>query len=148
MLPASQTDASPQVRVERRDDRALLMLVIGLMAYTFLIGLGVLLGRISPDSALLYMVLACLAPAAWYAYGFLQVREVEQDFGVLLSAIGWALAAMALLFKYNAVRLAMNASDATNGSSSASTVCAWLAFGCLLAGAALSLHAWNQRAAG
>ena len=147
MLPASQTAAAPEARVQQRDDRALLMIVVGLMIYTFLIGLGILLGRIGTQSALLYMVLACLAPLAWYAYGFLQVREVEQDFGVLLSALGWALAAMALLFKYNAVRLARQAGEALDGRSGAATVCAWLAFLCLLAGAALSLHAWNQRAA-
>lgn len=141
MLPASQTDNAP-ARETRGDDRALLILVVGLMIWTFAIGLGTLLGRIDPNSALLYMAIACLAPLAWNAYGFLKVTEVEQDFGLLLSALGWALAAMALLFKYNASRVALQ--NNTSDGSTIATVCALLGFLCLAAGAALSLHAWNK----
>lgn len=144
MLPASLSDNAP-ARETRSDDRALLVLVVGLMIFTFAIGLGTLLGRIDINGALLYMAFACLAPLAWNAYGFLKVQEAEQDFGLLLSALGWALAAMTFLFKYNAARLALQ--NNTSDGSTAATTCALLSFLCLAAGAALSLHAWNQSTA-
>ncbi len=145
MLPASQSDNAPSQET-RGDDRALLVLVVGLMIWTFMVGLLTLLGRIDPDGALLWMALTCLAPLAWNAYGFIKVQESEQDFGLLLSALGWALAAMALLFKYNAARLALQ-NNLGDERSTAATVCALLAFLCLAIGAALSLHAWNKDAA-
>jgi hypothetical protein len=123
-------------------------LLIALMFFTLLIGWAVLAGTISPVTAYLWMALACLFPIAWFSYGFIRVADAAQDFGLLLSAIGWALAAVALLIQYSAARvmaaLAASGIASEGGTSPGARICGILAALCLIAGAVLSLRSWNR----
>jgi hypothetical protein len=148
VLPASRTDAAPELQAARRDHRTFLLLLVALMFFTLLIGWGVLGGAISPVTAYLWMALACLFPIAWYSYGYLKVTDAAQDVGLILSAVGWALVAVALLIQYSAAR-AMAAAIAAGltpegGTSPGARICAILGALCLIAGAVLSLRSWNS----
>lgn len=132
-------------------------LVLAVMLYTFGLGLGLLNGRLAPERAFGWMALPCLAPIIWYCYGFLKVEEREQDFGLLLSALGWALVAIALLVQQSAISRAL-----ANGGPGASLgdimaqagtpllarLFSLLAFVCLIAGGVLSFHAWAREMRG
>lgn len=147
VLPASQIDAPLPNEAARRESPILLGLVVALMAYTLFVGWGLLTQRIAADSAYLWMALGCLIPFVWYGYGFVKVTEAEQDFGLLLSAVGWALGLVTLLLKHSAVQAALTRNDPAAANSTAATVCSILAVLCVLAGAALSLHGWSRQAA-
>ena len=122
---------------------------IALGVYALLIGWG-LRGRwIGVDGAYLFIALPCLIPVAWYSYGFLKIADAEQDFGLLLSAAGWALIAFGLLIKDSAHRAARAAAqsgvvNAGGDEAPAATVCFVLAAICLLLGALLSWDAWRK----
>jgi hypothetical protein len=124
-------------------------LLVGLMLYTLLIGWAVLGGVISPVTAYLWMALACAFPIAWFSYGFLKVDDTAQDFGLLISAIGWALVAVALLIQYSAARamaaLVASGVPVEGGTASGARICGILAALCLLAGAVLSMRSWNNQ---
>ncbi len=122
---------------------------IALGLYALLIGWGLRAGWIGVDSSYLMMALPCAVPVAWYSYGFLKIADAEQDFGLLLSAAGWALIAFGLLIKDSAHRAARAAVQ--NGiinpgadDAPAATVCFALAVICLLLGAFLSYDAWRK----
>lgn len=125
--------------------------VVFVMLYTWFVGWGLLFRWVRPDNAYLYMALPCIAPIGWYLYGFLNITEGKQDFGLLLSAAGWALVALALLIKQGAINSARAAgADATDalasaGNSPAATVCAVLALLFLVLGGLLSWQAWKQQ---
>jgi hypothetical protein len=149
VLPASQTDAAPALRAERRDQRFLIILLIAMMLFTLLIGWSVLGGALSPVTAYLWMALACLIPVLWFSYGFLKVSDAAQDFGLLLSALGWALAALALLIQYTAARtaatiIASGGIAPAGGTSTGAKVCGIMAALCLLAGAIISFLSWRR----
>ena len=120
-----------------------------LMTYTVMIGWGLIGGFVPVDRALLLIAFACIAPVAAYAYGFLQSRDGGTDWGLLLSAIGWLLVAIALFVQHGAVEAARRNAvpgelAAPIGVTNGTTMCATLAAVCILAGAALSLQAWNR----
>jgi hypothetical protein len=152
VLPASRTDAAPELQAARRDHRTFLLLLVALMFFTLLIGWGVLGGAISPVTAYLWMALACLFPIAWFSYGFLKVADDAQDFGLLLSAVGWSLVAVALLLQYSAARTMAElvASGVATGRRhhTRSTHLRHLAALCLIAGAVLSLRSWDSEVRG
>jgi|GEM_PF-3476390 len=120
------------------------------MLYTFLIGWGLLFKWVRPDSAYLLIALPCLVPVAWYGYGFLNVADGRQDFGLLVSAAGWALIALALIIKHGAVTSAAAAGTApaeaaaTADTPLASILCAVFAVLLLAVGGAVSWQAWQQ----
>lgn len=129
--------------------------VLALMIYIFGVGVAMLSGSLRPDLGLLLMALPCLAPLLWYAYGYLFVPEREADWGLILSAIGWALTAIALAIQGSALRSAFanaspNASFAdvwrNAGISPLAQLCGALSLLSLLAGLALSWHAAAQSA--
>lgn len=118
------------------------------MLYTFGVG-GALLGDvIDPDRAWILMAVPCLVPMVWCAVGFFRnqsgARSGEQDSGLLLSAIGWALIAAALVAKYFAVVAARPDAYASQASSPITPVCAGLGVLCLLIGATLSFLFWQR----
>jgi hypothetical protein len=117
--------------------------------YALIVGWGLRGGWIGVDSSYLLIALPCLIPVAWYSYGFLKVADAEQDFGLLLSAAGWALIAFGLLIKDTAHRAARMA--AQNGivnpgadNAPAATVCFALAMICLIVGGIISYDAWRR----
>jgi hypothetical protein len=122
------------------------------MLFTLLIGWAILGGAISPVTAYLWMALACLFPIAWFSYGFLKVADDAQDFGLLLSAVGWSLVAVALLLQYSAARtmaeLVASGVATEGGTTPGARICGILAALCLIAGAVLSLRSWDSEVRG
>ncbi|HVF10879.1 MAG TPA: hypothetical protein VNA16_08760 [Abditibacteriaceae bacterium] len=145
MLPASQTSNPPGQGNQATANRWVIALVAGVVLYTLAVGIGLLANSISPESAYLLMALLCLFPMVWYGYGFIKVADAEQDFGLLLSAIGWLLAALAFVIKHRAaLRAAEDAASGivTSDDPAGVTVCMGLAAVAIMAGAFLSWHAW------
>jgi hypothetical protein len=119
------------------------------MLYAFGVGGAMLGGMISADRAWILMALPCLAPMIWCAAGFLRGLGTtsdggEQDAGLLLSAIGWALIAGALVAKYFAVIAAQPDAYASQATSPITPLCAGLGILCLLMGAAISWFSWKR----
>ena len=120
------------------------------MCYTLLLGFGLLLGWVGPDNAYVWIALPCLAPAAWYGYGFMNAPGGEQDFGLVVSAAGWALAAIALLIEQGAVARARDefataaAANAHAETPLAAVLCAVFAILLILVGAAVSWMGWQK----
>ena len=132
--------------------RALGMLAV--MAYTFIIGFAIIFDVLRPDVALYWMALPCLVPAIWYGYGFVTVPGREQDWGLILSAVGWALVGLALCVQGTALRTALQ--NATPGATFTqiwqatptpffAMFASLAALVCLAVGAGLSWHAWSQQ---
>lgn len=130
--------------------RILLPALIVLMLYTFFIGFGLLFGWVQPDNAYLWIALPCLVPVAWYGYGFMNATGGQQDFGLLLSAAGWALAMLALLIEHGAVASA-RAESATAAAANANAatpltavLCTVFAILFILLGAGVSWLGWQK----
>jgi hypothetical protein len=145
VLPASQTSNPPGYNSKAAANRWLIILVICIVFYAIAVGIGLLANSIRPATGYALMALPCLVPVAWYSYGFIKVTDAEQDFGLLLSALGWLLAALAFVIKYRAASRA--AADALNGIVTSDdpvgvTVCLALAAFAIMAGGFLSWHAW------
>lgn len=128
--------------------------MLGVMIYIFIIGLTMIFGVLRPDAALYWMALPCLAPTIWYAYGFVTVPGREQDWGLILSAVGWALVGLALCVQATTLRTSLQ--NAAPGSSFAQVwqttstpffvmFASLAALACLAAGAAFSWHAWSRQ---
>jgi hypothetical protein len=126
-----------------------MILIIASMVYTLALGLGLLTGSIAAHNGYLAMALICLAPMVWYGYGFVQVPDSRQDFGLLLSAVGWAMIAMALLIKQSQgiapPGTELDAAAAQSTSSPAAMVCVVVAVICLVLGAVISWRAWSAQ---
>jgi hypothetical protein len=146
VLPASQTTNPPPNRNAGTSNRWRLVLIIASMVYTLGLGLGLLTGTIGAEHGYLAMALLCLAPVVWYGYGFVQVPDSKQDIGLLLSAVGWAMVALALFIKHSQgiapPGTALDASQAQSTQSPAALVCVLVAVICMLLGAFLSWRAW------
>lgn len=145
VLPASQTSNPPSHSGKAVANRWLIALVILTALYAVLVGIGLLANSIRPETGYVLMALPCLIPVAWYSYGFIKVTDAEQDFGLLLSALGWLLVALAFLIKHRAASVA--AADAARGIVTSDdpvgvTVCIGLGAFAIMAGAFLSWHAW------
>jgi len=115
------------------------------MVYTLALGLALLIGTIQPQHGFLAMALICVVPVGWYGYGFVMVPDAKQDFGLLLSAVGWVMIIMALLIKHSdglTRSAAINPIDAQSTPTPAAMVCVVVAVLCLLLGAILSWRAW------
>ena len=153
MLPAS-SHASPSTPNNRRNhatDRFLTALVIVSMLYTLLLGWGLLARLVPFQYAYLLMAIPCLAPALWNAYGFLRVKQTGQDFGLLLSALGWGCILIALLAKHIALGNDLRARDAGTlvgnfGQSQVALIFFVAGALALLMGAIISARAWAEAA--
>lgn len=152
--PASPK-ATPQVHGLRQPqdgiDRFRTALVVACMIYILLLGWGVLYRAVPFQSAYLLMTLPCLAPLAWYGYGFFRVSKAGQDFGLLLSAMGWGFVAITLIIKHIALNNDLSARLTgtmieSPGQSSAAAVCLGIGIFCLLLGAGVSAQAWMKAA--
>ena len=144
VLPASRSSNPPQSIWNLYRSSILAALVLA--GYGLLVGMGLWLGWISRDRAYLLMALPCLAPALWYGYSFFKgsdgALDGARDFGLLLSALGWALLALGFAIKdavfHNAQATFLSgAADAENAPLA--TLCFVLGLVSLVAGAALSL---------
>jgi hypothetical protein len=117
------------------------------MFYTLLLGWGLLYRIVPFQLAYLLMALPCMAPVIWYAYGFLRVTDATQDFGLLLSALGWGCILIALLAKHIALTGDLRAHQAGTlvenfGQSQTATIFLTLGVLSLLSGAFISARAW------
>ena len=121
------------------------------MLYTLLLGWGLLYRIVPFQLAYLMMALPCLAPVVWYAYGFLRVNDAAQDFGLLLSALGWSCLLIAFLAKHVALMSDLRARQEgalieTLGQSQTATVFLSIGLLSLLIGAFISARAWTLAA--
>lgn len=122
------------------------------MLYTLLLGWGVLAGMVPFNTVYLLMALPCVAPIAWYGYGFVKVNETTQDFGLLLSALGWSFILISLLVRHAALNADLQAYQAGNlavdpnnmGQSSGATICTIIGLLCIVIGAFLAFQAWSR----
>jgi hypothetical protein len=148
VLPASNTPSSPRV-----PDVALNYgLIAGLsmlVVYTLFVAFGLLSGSVAPERAYTLMSLPPLLLAAWNAFGWWREPAERRDFGLLLAAAGWLLAAITLWVLQRTLSSAL-ANGARLDEIPASPL-AWvlgtLAFVAIVAGAALSLDHWKRLAA-
>ena len=123
-------------------------LLIGIGAvilYTLFVGWGLLSGNIPVQRAYILLALLCLVPAIWYLIGFL--RHEGNDFGLVLSSLGWFLAALLLFWKHMATNAAL-----ANGQridqvpdSPASWFFAFLSVAAMLGGAYVSGRYWMAK---
>jgi hypothetical protein len=130
----------------RRDNAIAIGLIVALLVYTLLVAWGLLSNLIPPQHAYWLISLACVIPAIWYGYGYLKAADYEQGLSLLLSSVGWALAALAILIKHRIVST-LPPEALTTGNEANSvwvTICGALAVLCILIGAYLSLHAWTR----
>lgn len=128
---------------------ALVLLLVAAMVYILALGWGLLTYNLHPRHAYLMGAVLCLLPTVWYGYGFLVVQEAEQDYGLLLSAGGWALLGVTFLIMHEAQRQAqMAAGSATAVATPAMPIpailCTILAIICLLTGGVLAWHGWTR----
>ncbi len=141
MLPASRTSNPPHSFWILY--RTSILASLALAGYALLVGVGLAREWIPVERAYFLMALPCLAPALWYGYSFLKGSDSHSDFGLLLSAAGWALFAFGFLIKdsiYRNVEAAARSGLAADPENApVATLCFVLAFACLIAGAALSL---------
>ncbi len=143
MLPSSTSSSSGA-----HERLWIIGLSIALAVYSLVVGVALLAGALSPFHASWLLALVPFVLACWYVYGFLQPNPSSKgtsapDFGLLLSAGGWALTLLSLL-------IAQPAPIPSNATSSSSDVtaafCGVLALLCLLCGAILSWRSWNETA--
>lgn len=144
MLPvSSSSNASNRGSLAR----ATLWGALAIFAYALLVAWGLSAGWIGLDRSYTLLAVPCLVPVAWYAYGFLQVRDAQDDIGLLLSAAGWTLLTFGLLIKDATWRGAQDAAQrgvAVETQSAPAMICFALALVCIVAGAAVSFDAWRN----
>jgi peptidoglycan/LPS O-acetylase OafA/YrhL len=116
------------------DNRLFIILIVVMMILAWLLGVLVLQGAFSPRSAFGWMAFLCLLASGWYGYGFVRENS-DKDPGLVLSAAGWLLAALAAFVQF------LTSGPDTNP---ATAVFGWLAALLILAGAAWSLARWWQ----
>jgi hypothetical protein len=119
-----------------------------LMAYTLVVGWGLLGGSIAADRAYLLIALGSLVPAGAYLYGFL-TSAPDRDLGLLLSAIGWLCAALALWVQHIAVQSVRAAAVpgelvVSTGTPAGTIFFSFLALAFLLAGSVLGFQNWTN----
>lgn len=125
-----------------------------LLVYAFVLGGALMSGKLAPERAFWFLALPCIAPTAWYGIAYFNpptrrrsgstpiLSASERDSGVLLSATGWFLIALALLFKQIAVVRAGADAYALQASSPLVPVCAAFGVLCLVLGAFFSWSFW------
>lgn len=117
-----------------------------LFAYSVVIGYGLLSGSISADSAFLLIAIACMVPAFAGLYGF--VTNADRDWGLLLGALGWTSAALALVIQQGIQSSAQSAARPGElvvppDTSPATIIFGFVAFVLLLASAVVGYQNWS-----
>jgi hypothetical protein len=125
-----------------------------LLVYAFAVGGALMSGKLAPERAFWFLALPCIAPMIWYGVAYFNppgrrqtgstpsLSADERDSGVLLSAVGWFLIALALVFKQIAVTSAGADAYALQASSPFVPVCAAFGVLCLILGAISSSLFW------
>lgn len=128
-------------------------IVVVLVLYTLLVGWALLAKIVQPDSGYLLTAIPCLVPAGWYCYGYFNAERQVEDQGLLFSAVGWGLLAVACYIRYsNKVEVLVRQPNSaifvkmTRSATSSPTanLCGVLAVICLLLGAIVSWYAWQH----
>ena len=144
---------SPPLSASQMRERSWMVgLSIALALYCLILGVAFLAGTLSTVRASWLLALVPFVLAIWYGYGFLQPNNAPSssgastgasvpDFGLLLSAGGWALVVLALLVPSPAT----SANGAAEASNITASFCGVLAVLCILCGAALSWRASNEK---
>lgn len=119
--------------------------IIAVVVYTLFVGSGLLSSRIPAERAYLLIAAPCVVPALWYLYGFL--RADDKDYGLVLSAIGWFLAALTLLEKHLATGAALDKGMSLSQvpDSAASVLFSLLSVAAIVGGAVLSGRYWMDK---
>ena len=144
VLPASSFSNATQ---RENWTRAALWGAGAIFVYALIVAWGLSAGWIGLDRSYALLAAPCLVPVAWYAYGFLQVRDAQDDTGLLISAAGWTLLTFGLLIQDATWRGAQNAARRgvdVDAQSAPAMICFALALVCIVAGAALSFDAWRN----
>jgi hypothetical protein len=115
-----------------------------LLVYAFVLGGALMSGMLTPERSFWFLALPCIAPMVWYAVAHFNQRG-ERDSGVLLSAVGWFLVALALIFKQIAVLKAGADAYAFQASSAFVPICATFGVLSLILGAIFSYLFWAAR---
>lgn len=120
----------------------LLVTVIAVIIYTLFFGWGLLSGRIPPERAYVLLAVLCLVPAVWYLVGFLRLEG--KDFGLVLSSLGWFMAALLLFWRHLATRAALSQGLRLDQvpESAAAWVFALLCLAAIIGGAVASGRYW------
>jgi hypothetical protein len=132
-------------RPSSNSDLFLIAAVVAVMVYTLLTGWGLLSMRIPAERGDALMALPCLLPGLWYLFGFISADR--NDFGLILSSLGWFLAALMLFGRQSRINAALAqgmAFDQIPGSP-LSWVVALLSVASLVAGAILSARYWKAQ---
>ena len=142
MLPASQTPRSQSQR-----SATISLWQIGLIAFvvvfTLVVSIGLLTNAVRSDRVNLLFVVPCLLPMIWCTVGFGQrSHDLENDSGLLLSAVGWLLIAFSFIFKHLAVVRAGADAYAAQASSPATLLCGIVGIVLIVAGAVYSWQFW------
>lgn len=130
-------------------------IIAAVMLYTLLVAWSLLGKYVSPDSGYLLIAVPCLIPLGWYSYGYLTAAPEQQDQGLLFSAAGWGLLAIACYIRYStkAERLIRVPNSpffqkvTQSADSPTAKLCVAVAIVCLLVGAGLSWYYWQNEAA-
>ena len=117
------------------------------MLYTFGVAGGLLGGIVPTDLAWLLMAIPCIPPVIWYAVGFFRNMgnssdAGEGDAGLIVSAVGWALLAAGMIFKYVAIVAARPDAYASQATSPATPLCLGLGLAGVILGGGVSFYAW------
>ena len=144
---------SPPLSASQTRERTWIVgLSLALAVYCLILGVAFLAGAVSTARSAWLLALVPFVLAVWYGYGFLQPNNLASqsgassgasspDFGLLLSAGGWALVVLALLVPSPAT----SATGASQASNVTASFCGVLAVLCILCGAALSWRSWNEK---
>lgn len=106
-----------------------------------MLGAALLANIVRPERAFLLIAAPCFIPMLRYALDYFR-NPGERDSGLLLSAAGWLLIILALVFKQIAVIQAGGNIAALAASSSLVPICATFGVLCLLTGAIFSWLFW------
>ena len=133
---------NPSNRFLWSSNLALIASVVGVLVYALFTALGLQGDRIPIERSYLLLALPCLVPAFWYLFGFL--RHEGNDFGLVLSSLGWFLAGLTLFWKHLATNAALSRGVRLDQvpESPATWVFALASVAAILAGAVQSSRYW------
>ena len=75
--------------------------IMMLLAFTIVISWRLIAGSVASTQGFLWMGICCLAPIAWYVWGYLKAKVNMESNALIASAIGWVFVALGFLVHYN-----------------------------------------------
>jgi hypothetical protein len=93
--------ANPTQGEDRRLIQGQVFTIMMLLAFTIVVSWRLMAGSVAPMQGFLWMSFCCLAPIAWYIFGYIKSKEQVESNALIASAIGWVLVALGFLVHYN-----------------------------------------------